>query len=144
MEIRSPKTDDEWRIYYELRYRILREPLGQPEGSERNEGDLDGIHIALFENNQIAAIARLDKADEGYTGQVRFVAVGNKYQGNGYGREIMDHAEIISKNRGDLKMVLQARENSVDFYISLGYRLIKKTHLLFDQVQHFLMVKEYN
>ena len=144
MEIRPPKTDDEWRIYYELRYRILREPLGQPEGSERNEGDLDGIHIALFENNQIAAIARLDKADEGYTGQVRFVAVGNKYQGNGYGREIMDHAEIISKNRGDLKMVLQARENSVDFYISLGYRLIKKTHLLFDQVQHFLMVKEYN
>ena len=48
MEIRAPKTDQEWEAYYNLRYKILRAPLNQPIGSERNDGDLTGQHFALF------------------------------------------------------------------------------------------------
>ena len=42
VEIRSPKTTDEWQEYYDLRYRVLRQPWNQPRGSERNEGDKKG------------------------------------------------------------------------------------------------------
>ena len=49
IEIRLPKTEDEWEDYYDLRYRVLRQPLNQPRGSEKNDGDEDGIHFALYE-----------------------------------------------------------------------------------------------
>ncbi len=35
IEIRSPKTELEWVNYYDLRYRILRQPWNQPIGSEK-------------------------------------------------------------------------------------------------------------
>jgi len=48
IEIRSPKTDKEWVEYYDLRYRVLRQPWNQPIGSERNEGDASEQHFALY------------------------------------------------------------------------------------------------
>lgn len=142
MEIRSPKSDLEWEDYYNLRYRILRQPLGQPVGSEKNDGDLTGHHLALYNNDQLVAITRLDQA-EPQVSQVRFVAVESGNSGKGYGRKIMEEAERISKENGNAKMILQARDVAVDFYLNLDYKMIRKTHLLFDQVQHYLMEKEY-
>ncbi len=55
--IRSPKNDLEWEQYYDLRYRVLRQPWKQPRGSERNEGDETGEHFALYENEKLMAIA---------------------------------------------------------------------------------------
>lgn len=141
MICRAPQSSDEWNQYYDLRYRILRQPLGQPLGSEKNEGDQSGLHLALFANDRIVAIARLDVASEKVY-QVRFVAVDYNQQGKGYGKEIMIVAEKKATELGGVKMILQARENAVDFYSSLGYKLKEKTHLLFGQVQHYLMEKE--
>ena len=36
-EIRSPQTLEEWKDYFHLRWQILRDPLQQPVGSERDE-----------------------------------------------------------------------------------------------------------
>lgn len=142
MEIRSPEKDSEWEQYYDLRYRILREPLGKPRGSERNEGDDSGKHLALFVEGSIVAIARLDQTEPGVS-QVRFVAVDANLQGKGYGKIIMQEAERISISEGNTKMILHARDYAVDFYLNLGYTLIKKSHLLFGVLQHFLMEKQY-
>lgn len=142
--IRTPKSDAEWDAYYDLRYRILREPLGQPRGSERNEGDEIGIHFALFEDDKIKAIARLDYSDlqEGIA-QVRFVAVEENLQGKGFGKKIMIATEEAAIARGDKKMILHARDYAVDFYLKLGYTLIGESYLLFGQLQHYLMEKEF-
>ena len=116
MDIRTPKTDLEWEAYFELRFKILREPLGQPLGSEHNDGDKIGEHFALFDEGKLRAIARLDVHSEGVS-QVRFVAVDTSLRGKGYGRLIMDATEEASKVQGNSKMMLQARENAVDFYL---------------------------
>lgn len=141
-EIRSPKSKSEWEEYYDLRYRILRAPLNKPPGSERNEGDSSGIHLALYVNSKLKAIARLDKADE-QIAQVRFVAVENDSRGKGYGRIIMEAAEELSIKRGDTKMILHARDYAVDFYLALNYEIVDKSYKLFDVLQHFLMEKVY-
>ena len=39
IEFRPPRNEKEWENYYDLRYRILREPLGKERGSEKNESD---------------------------------------------------------------------------------------------------------
>lgn len=142
MEIRSPHTEQEWESYYDLRYRILRAPLDQPRGSERNDGDATGIHLALFAEGQIRAIARLDVSAPGIA-QVRFVAVDDQIQGKGYGRMIMQAAEDLSQKRGDTKMILHARDYAVDFYVKLDYQTVEKSYKLFDVLQHYLMEKVY-
>jgi GNAT superfamily N-acetyltransferase len=141
VEIRSPKSDKEWVEYYDLRYRVLREPWNQPRGSERNEGDEIGKHLALYESGKIKAIARLDESAP-FESQVRFVAVEFNQQGYGYGRLIMEACEKVALERGDHKMILHAREVALDFYKRLDYKLIKKSHLLFGEIQHYLMEKE--
>jgi len=142
MEIRAPKTTQEWEDYYDLRYRILRKPLGKPRGSERNDGDGTGIHLALYDDEVLKAIARLDQAEPGIS-QVRFVAVEENQKGKGFGRLIMKAAEQKSKALGNSKMILHARDYAVDFYLKIGYTTVKKSYKLFDVLQHFLMEKAY-
>ena len=126
-----------------MRYNVLRKPLNQPLGSERNDGDESGVHFALYDNGELKAIARLDNAGQ-HIGQVRFVAVDRIDQGKGYGKLIMEAAEAFSLNRGDQKMILHARDYAVDFYLKLGYSIVEKSYKLFDVLQHFLMEKSYN
>lgn len=142
VEIRKPVTPVEWENYYALRYNVLRKPLGQPFGSERNDGDLKGIHFALYEDQILRGIARLDKADDDI-GQTRFVAIDPASQGKGFGKMLMEAVEAKSKARGDKKMILHARDYAVDFYLKLGYTVIEKSYKLFDVLQHYLMEKKY-
>ena len=142
IEIRTPITPKEWEQYYALRYDVLRKPLNQPLGSERNDGDLKGIHFSLYEDGMLRAIARLDKVDE-TTAQTRFVAVDTVVQGKGFGKLIMDAVEAKSIARGDKKMILHARDYALPFYLRLGYTEIEKSYKLFDVLQHYLMEKVY-
>lgn len=141
IEIRSPQTTSEWADYFDLRYRILRAPLNQPLGSEKNDGDSTGIHFALYEDDVLKAIARLDQSEKSIS-QVRFVAVEKNAQGKGYGKSIMLATEKAAKERGDDKMILHARDYAVDFYLKLNYEVIEKSYLLFDVLQHYLMEKK--
>lgn len=140
IEIRSPKTTTEWNSYYDLRYRILRQSWNQPPGSERNEGDETAIHAAFFENGKIFGVARLDLM-ENKIGQIRFMAVETNTQGKGIGEKLMLHLESIALGKGRKKIILHARENAIGFYQKLGYSLIEKSHLLFGEIQHYLMDK---
>lgn len=139
--IRTPENQNEWDAYYDLRYRVLREPLKQLRGSEKNEGDASGIHFALYDDSTLKAIARLDQSSE-HIAQVRFVAVESHSQGKGYGRLIMEATEIKAKEIGNSKMILHARDYAVDFYIKLNYKLLEPSYKLFDVLQHYLMEKK--
>ena len=142
MEIRTPANPAEWENYYDLRYRILREPLGKERGSERNEGDETGIHFALYDENVVKAIARLDKVSD-LVCQVRFVAVESNLQGSGLGKKIMEAVEAHGKAEGYQKMILHARDYALPFYEKLGYTLLGPSYKLFDVLQHFEMEKYF-
>lgn len=141
MEIRSPQDPTEWEAYYDLRYRVLREPLGKPRGSERNEGDELAQHFALFDKHAPLAVARLDALSEN-TFQVRFVAVASHLQGKGLGLILMQAVEEATKQRGGKKIILHARDYALDFYKKQGYTLVGPSYKLFDVLQHFEMYKE--
>lgn len=140
IEVKVPESQKDWEAYYDLRYRILREPLGKERGSERNEGDETGIHFALAENKVLIAVARLDHVDEAVC-QARFVAVESHLQGKGYGRKIMAALENEALNLGYQKLILHARDYALPFYGKLGYTLVGPSYKLFDVLQHFEMFK---
>lgn len=139
--IKTPETAKEWEAYYDLRYRILRAPLNQLRGSERNEGDATGIHFALCEDETLIAVARLDKLDHNVF-QARWVAVENNQQRKGNGKLIMEAMEAKVKALGGKSIMLQSRDYAVDFYLKLGYTVIAPSFKLFDVLQHFEMKKK--
>jgi N-acetylglutamate synthase-like GNAT family acetyltransferase len=140
MIIKSPITQDEWESYYRLRFTILRAPWNQPLGSEVLADESEAIHAMVLEDDQIIGVARMHKSGENQ-GQVRCVAVAAEAQGKGVGKAIMSHLEGRAKEMGMQEIVLEARENAVPFYKSMGYVIEKESYLLFGEIQHYRMKK---
>jgi GNAT superfamily N-acetyltransferase len=144
MEIRTPQNTEEWEQYYDLRYRVLREPWQQPRGSERNDGDGTALHLACFDSGELIGVVRLDTFESDVFAQVRFMAVDAAFQGRGIGKKLMHAAEQKALQLGFTTIMLHARENALPFYKTLNYKTIEKSHLLFNEIQHFKMEKKLN
>ena len=124
MEVRSPETEAEFRVYYDLRWRVLREPWGQPLGSERDEHDVTATHVA------------------GYDEAKRIVCVGRLHAvGTDLGQAVLDEIERLAKQQGMRTIVLDAREAAVGFYLRNGYVATGDGHTLFGEVRHTKMEK---
>ncbi|OZI07822.1 GNAT family N-acetyltransferase [Siphonobacter sp. BAB-5385] len=142
IDVRSPQTAEEWKAYYQLRYDVLREPWNQPPGSEVLPDDqTDIIHVAAYDTDGITlGVARLHTNADG-RGQVRCVAVSKAAQGKGVGKKLMAHLETLAQRMGVMEIILEARENAVPFYQSLGYDVTQTSYLLFNEIQHYTMRK---
>ena len=145
MEIIEPNTSNELKIYYNLRYEVLRKPWFQPKGSERDDGDETSLHRMIIDepNGKAVAVGRLqfNTIEEA---QIRYMAVSDDYQGMGYGSKMVKVLDNIAREKGSRKIILQSRENAVKFYEKNGYKIIEKSYLLFDEIQHWLMEKKIN
>ena len=141
MVLITPTTAQHWQAYYALRYSVLREPWNQPHGSEVLQDEATAIHVmAVNKDEKVLGVARMHES-EARQGQVRCVAVATDQQGKGVGKLIMSYLEMVATEKAWREMVLEARENAVPFYESLGYSIIEKSYLLFGEIQHYRMKK---
>ncbi len=53
MIIKEPKTKVEFEQYYDLRWRILRQPWNRPRESEKDEKEENSIHIMVVHNDRV-------------------------------------------------------------------------------------------
>ncbi len=139
--IKQPENEEQLRQYYHLRWQLLRAPWNQPQGSEVDAIEAECLHfIAINKQQQVIGVARLQFNSESEA-QIRYMAVLESHQKQGIGRAL-DNAivQYAAKNNGD-NIVLDAREDAVDFYKKLGYRQVEKSYLLFEKIQHFRMFK---
>ena len=143
MKIIEPNSSAEFEQYYNLRYEVLRKPWLQPKGSEKDNGDKSSIHRMIIDesNGKAVAVGRL-QFNTSEEAQIRYMAVSDNYQLKGYGNIIVKTLEDIALNKGIRNIILQARENALKFYWKNGYEIIEKSYLLFDEIQHWLMVKK--
>ncbi len=139
-ELRSPETPSEWENYHYLCWEVMRKPWNQPKGSERDPRENDSWHRAVYSDGQLAGIARL-QLDSPALGRVRFMAVAPAFQGKGIGRMLMASLEEIARAQGVEKIVLDAREQAVGFYLVIGYQVVAEGHLLYGEIQHYVMEK---
>lgn len=139
--LRAPSSAEEFSQYYHLRWKILRKPWQQLLGSEQDQLEKQAIHrMVINDNNEVLAVGRLEKVTE-QLGQVRFMAVDDKAQGEGLGQKIISALEHKASQLGMSEMCLNARENALGFYQKLGYENQGFSHTLFDEVKHYRMVK---
>ena len=143
VKIIEPTTSEEFKKYYNLRYEILRKLWGQPKGSERDDGEDMSNHRMIIDEKtgNALAVGRLQFNSEDEA-QIRYMAVADEFQGQGLGSQIISALEDVARGKGSRKIILQSRENALQFYKNNGYKIVKKTHLLFGEIQHWLMKKE--
>jgi len=143
--IKEPKTSNEFELYYKLRWEILRKPHGKLIGTERDEFEDKSYHLMITKSsNEILAAGRLHKIEKENCGQIRYMAVSENYQRRGLGKTILINLEKYAINNDINKIILHSRENAIDFYKKNGYEVIKKTHILYDSIQHWMMLKNNN
>ena len=79
--------------------------------------------VGLAENKIVASVMA---GYEGHRGWINYLAVSPTCQKKGYGRLMMDEAEIRLRNLGCPKINLQVRTSNtgvIDFYKTLGYTI---------------------
>jgi ribosomal protein S18 acetylase RimI-like enzyme len=139
--IKQPKTDKEFQDYYELRWRILRQPHKQPLGSEKDDLEELSTHlIAYFEGKIPAAVGRAHFNSESEA-QIRFMAVEPYYQNTGIGSSLLADLEKRVKIRGASYIVLNSRESAIGFYAKNGYKKTGEAGILFGSIKHIRMRK---
>jgi ribosomal protein S18 acetylase RimI-like enzyme len=141
MTVSIANTQRELEEVFALRYKILRAPWNQPANTSSDE--LEAVSLNAFIKNEKAQVVACGRLQENANkvGQIRYMAVDEKYQGQGLGKIIVDFLEQEAKKKGFQVLELQARENAVKFYESQGYKVKEKTFLLWGMIQHYLMEK---
>ncbi len=130
----------EYRQMVDLRYNLLRKPLGllfTEEELEREKGD---ILIGCFDDDKLEACCILTQTDP-KTVRLRQMAVTSGLQGKGIGRVLMSFAENIARDRGYRRLVMHARKTATGFYEKLGYK-ISGEEFLEVTIPHYEMSKE--
>ena len=123
--IKSPETKSEWESYFNFRWEKLRKPLGMPKDTLKDDKEQDSCHlIAVDSDEEVVGTGRLHFNSK-QEGQIRYMAVNESIQRKGLGSSIVLELEMMAKKKGAKKMVLNARENALNFYLSLGYKEIE-------------------
>lgn len=141
--VKFAQTPDEYRTAYEVRWEVLRKPWNQPKGSETDDLESSAYTIIVIENGITCATGRLQALGE-RTGQIRYMAVGANKQGKGLGKKVLLALEAKAIELGMKNIVLNARENAINFYLQNGYRITGDAETLYGVIRHLRMEKKLN
>lgn len=130
----------EYRQMINLRYEILRKPLGLHFTEEELDREKEDILIGAFDDDRILACCLLTRMDPS-TIKLRQMAVENSQQGKGIGATMMNFAENVARDRGYKVMAMHARKTATGFYEKLGYR-VEGDEFQEVTIPHYLMKKK--
>lgn len=128
------------RLMVDLRFLMLRKPLGLTFTKEDLEFEKNDTLIGFFDDERLEGCCILTKEDE-KTVRLRQMAVLSGLQGKGIGRVIMSFAENIARDRGFKKLNMHARKTAQGFYEKLGYH-VEGPEFEEVTIPHVEMVKE--
>ena len=119
--IKPPESKKEWQNYFIFRWELLRKPLGMSKESLEDDIEDSSYHLmGINDENDVIASGRVHFNNK-KEAQIRFMAVKDSYKRKGIGSEIVLKLEDYATSKGAERMVLNARENALSFYLSLGY-----------------------
>ena len=136
--IRPPKTKDEYNLMHDLKWRVLRESLGQPKGTGIKETANDYELIALVDN-KIIGTAGYKKLND-TVAMVKDLVVENAYRKRGVARNLMEALEMTAKKQGFIHLILLTRENSTTTLKKLGFTSIETVSN--NNIQYVKMIKK--
>lgn len=121
IEIRPPKSKEEWKLYDDFRWEILRKPLKMSHIPLKDKlEDISYHFMAINVSNKILACGRVHMNNE-HEAQIRYMGVSFNVRRMGIGTSIVEKLEEKARALGATYVALNARNVALNFYKSLGY-----------------------
>jgi GNAT superfamily N-acetyltransferase len=144
----EPEGEEQWEIYYRLRYERLRKPLGLPLSSVTEDPlEPSSIHRLIKVGEQIVAatcwIVGMRREGTRHTPYVRWrqLGVDPAFEGRGVGRVCMREVERYARSIGAAELVGNPRIEHVPWFRRSGWVEVGEGVKLYDQVESLSMVK---
>ena len=125
ISFKQPENQEEFIKYNLFRWEILRKPIGKSIESLNDDYEDSSFHLIGVKKEQIVGCGRLHFINPNEA-QIRYMAVDEKYQRNGVGKEVIRLLEKEAKRQNAKKIILNARDHVLDFYKKFGYISVKK------------------
>ncbi len=130
-----------------VRHPVLRS--GKPIESCHFDGDdlPSTIHFGLFLDEKLIGVVSIFQNNNGNFNnenqfQIRGMAVLPEFQKKGFGELLIIHTEVyVSRKKGSI-IWFNARENAVNFYKKIGYKIIGSPFSIADIGIHYIMKKK--
>lgn len=125
----APGDDPGYDGERDLRYRVLRAPLGMPRGSEENAAEAACRHLVAEDASGRVLGCVIFRDDDGARGQLMQMAVAPELHGQGVGALLVRHLEAALVADGVREVILHARETAIGFYERLGYAVFDEPYV---------------
>jgi N-acetylglutamate synthase-like GNAT family acetyltransferase len=124
IEIKNPATKDDFKGYYNLRYRVLRQPWGMPKGTEKDDYEPISQHFMAVDNTagEIVGCVKMFEKESG-VGQFSHMAVHERRQRQGIGNLLLEAVEKAARQNGYSKLGTITHLNSTGFFEKYGYEI---------------------
>ncbi len=122
--IKTPKTREEFKAYYALRYKVLREPWGHPKGTEKDDYEPISEHFMAVDeqNGELLGVVKLEEKAPG-VGQFSHLAVSPTHQHKGIGKLLVEAVENRAREHGYKVIGAMARVTATAYFEKLGYHI---------------------
>lgn len=141
--IKVPQTRDDFKAYYDLRYRVLRAPWGQPKDTEKDDYEPISQHFMAVddEKGKVVGTIKMFEKEEG-VGWFSHLAIDPAYQKKGIGLMLLETVEKVAKEKGYRVIGCMSRLNTTSYFEKLGLRTAGIPTNYFGTTQVLWMEKE--
>jgi N-acetylglutamate synthase-like GNAT family acetyltransferase len=122
--IKTPTTREDFRAYYALRYKVLREPWGHPKGTEKDDYEPISEHLMAVDERtgEVLGVIKLYEKAPG-VGDFSHLAVAPEHQHKGIGRFLMEAVENRARQRGFKTLGAMSRVTATAYFERHGYHV---------------------
>jgi ribosomal protein S18 acetylase RimI-like enzyme len=114
----------------DLRFRVLRDPLGLGPDTVRFGFEHESLHLLAIARGEVVGCV-LFHPESPTAGKLYQMAVAPERQGRGLGARLVRTLEARLIDEGIARVVLHARATAIGFYLALGYQAVGP---MFDEV----------
>lgn len=125
IKITSPKTREDFKAYYDLRYKVLRESWGMQRGTEKDDFEPISEHYMAVDDatGEIVGVVKLFEKEPGI-GWFSHLAVKDSRQRHGIGKLLLNFVEEKAKEKGYKALGCLSRLNTTAFFEKEGYKVV--------------------
>jgi N-acetylglutamate synthase-like GNAT family acetyltransferase len=122
--LRSPTNREDFKSYYALRYKVLREPWGHPKGTEKDDYEPISEHFMAVDENtsEVLGVIKLYENSPG-VGRVSHLAVAVEHQHKGIGAFLIEAVEKRARERRFKTLGAMARVTTTAYFEKHGYHI---------------------
>lgn len=122
--IKTPATRKDFKAYYALRYKVLREPWGHPKGTEKDDYEPISEHFMAVDDttHEVVGVIKLFEREPN-VGNFSHLAIATEHQNQGIGKLLLETVEKRGREHGYKTFGTMSRVTATSYFEKRGYRV---------------------